>query len=170
MLRSTSRALTLETATNEPATPSSRIAPTQARMHSHGPRAFTRMIRSKSSTEASARSPACPTPAVTVTQVGTPQRARVSRTASSMAAGSVTSQVTSCAPAMSQVTVVVPRARSRSARAAPMPDPPPTTSASGSVSSFIGLPSVPPSARPYPAGSDRLWARGQGAPFCDRDA
>ena len=146
------------------------MALTQARMHNQGPRAFTRMIRSKSSAEASASSPACPTPAVTVTQVGTPQRIRVKPTASSIASGSVTSQVTSCAPAMSQVTVVVPWARSRSDKAAPMPDPPPMTSASGSVSWFMSLPSVPPSARPYPAGSERLWARGQGASLRDRDA
>ena len=46
MVRSTRRALTLETATKEPATRCSRMAPTQARMHSHGPRALTRMTRS----------------------------------------------------------------------------------------------------------------------------
>ena len=77
MSRSTNRALMLDTATNEPATPSSRMAPAQARMHSQGPRALTRMTRSNSSGAASASSPECPTPAVTVTQVGTPQRRRV---------------------------------------------------------------------------------------------
>ena len=64
-------------------------------MHSHGPRAFTRMTRSKASGSASVSSPAWPTPAVTVTQSGTPQRSRVTATASSMASGSVTSQLTS---------------------------------------------------------------------------
>ena len=50
-------------------------------------------------------------PAVTVTEVGTPQRIRVRPTASSMASGSLTSQVTSREPSMSHVTVVVPWAR-----------------------------------------------------------
>ena len=80
-------------------------------MQSQGPRALTRMTRSKSSASASANSPECPTPAVTVTLVGTPKRVRVWPTACSMASGSVTSQVMSWAPAMSQVTILVPRAR-----------------------------------------------------------
>ena len=80
-------------------------------MHSHGPRALTRMTRSNASGSASVKSPEWPTPAVTVMQDGTPQRARVTPTASSMASGSVTSHVTSWVPAMSQVTVAVPLAR-----------------------------------------------------------
>ena len=111
MERSTRRALTLETATKEPATCCSCMAPTQARMQSHGPRALTRMTRSNASGSSSVRSPEWPTPAVTVTKLGTPQRMRVTPTASSMASGSVTSQVTSCEPALSQVTVVMPWAR-----------------------------------------------------------
>ena len=87
------------------------MAPTQARMQSHGPRALMRMTRSKASGSASDSSPAWPTPAVTVTEVGTPQRSLVTLTASSMASGSATSQRTSWGPAMSQVTVVVPPAR-----------------------------------------------------------
>ena len=75
MLRSTRRALTLETATNDPASRCSRRAPTQARMHSHGPRALTLMTLSNASGSASVKKPDWPTPAVTVTQDGTPQRA-----------------------------------------------------------------------------------------------
>ena len=101
----------LETATNEAAISSSNMMRAQARMQSQGPRVLTRMTRSKSSASARASSPECPTPAVTVKLVGTPKRDRVRLTASSMASGSVTSQVMSWEPAMSQVAILVPWAR-----------------------------------------------------------
>ena len=87
MERSTSRALMLETATNDPAACSARMTRAQARMQSNGPRALTRSTRSNSSGSMSVSRPAWPTPAVIVTWPGTPQRRRVSSTAASTAAG-----------------------------------------------------------------------------------
>ncbi len=57
---------------------------------------------------------------------------------------------------MSQVTVVVPRARSVSARAAPMPDRAPDDQCQRLSTVVHVSPFGPVSARPYPAGGDRL--------------
>ena len=125
--RSTRRALTLDTATNEPGVPASIIARANARITRRGPRVFTAITRSHSSTGRSRSIPECPTPAVTVTCDGAPTRAIVSATASSIDAGSVTSHLMSWSPAMSSTSASVPAARSASTTAAPIPDAPPTT-------------------------------------------
>ncbi len=93
--RSTSRALTLDTATIEPGEPASIMVRASARIASSGPRVLTASTRSHSSTGRSSSMPEWPTPAVTVTSDGTPTRARVSSIAASIDAGSVTSHLTS---------------------------------------------------------------------------
>ncbi len=134
--RSISRALTLDVATIEPGTPASIIARANARITSKGPRVFTAMTRSHSSTGRSRSMPECPTPAVTVTSDATPTRATVSSSAASTDAGSVTSHFTSYAPAMSHTTTSLPRSCSASTTAAPIPEAPPTTTCARTCSAM----------------------------------
>ena len=150
MVRSARRALMLETATNEPAARCSCMAPTQARMQSHGPRALTRMTRSNSSGSASVSRPEWPTPAVTVTAVGTPHRMRVTPTASSMASGSRHVAGDVVGALMSQVTAVVPRPGRRRPARRRCPTRRRSPARSGADWSLMGLPSTS-RARPYPA-------------------
>ena len=125
--RSTSRALTLEMATMEPAVSASIMVRASARIASSGPRVLIAMMRSHSSGGTSRSIPEWPTPAVTVTSVGTPRRSSVLAVAASTAAGSVTSHSTSKSPAMSHTSTSAPRLRSAATTAAPMPEAPPTT-------------------------------------------
>ena len=110
MVRSTSRELTLPTATTDPP-PDTCMAPARARMASHTPLALTPITRSHSAGSASASSPLCPMPAVTVTSAGAPIRSRVARAAASTWPGSVMSHRTSLPGERSHTTTSTPALR-----------------------------------------------------------
>jgi hypothetical protein len=111
MLRSTSRALTLLTATIEPLTPASIIARAAARIASITPFALTPRTRSHSAGSTSSSIPDDATPAHTVNSSGTPMTAIVVAMAASTWSGSLMSQVTSRSPATSHTDSGTPCSR-----------------------------------------------------------